>query len=42
MYTSEQIRQIYARLGLSVPGSLTPDRKNLFQLQQAFLMTVPY
>ncbi len=42
MYTTEQIRQTFSRLGLVSPKTITPDRETLFLLQQAFLTTVPY
>ena len=42
MYTTEQIRQTFLRLGLAVPETITPDRETLFRLQYAFLTTVPY
>ena len=42
MYTTEQIRQTFLRLGLAVPETVTPDRETLFHLQRAFLQTVPY
>lgn len=42
MYTTEQIRQTFLRLGLAVPETITPDRETLFRLQCAFLQAVPY
>ena len=42
MYTTEQIRQTFLRLGLAVPETITPDRETLFRLQRAFLQAVPY
>lgn len=42
MYTMEQIRQTFARIGLEAPATITPDKETLFRLQHAFLHTVPY
>ena len=42
MYTTEQIRQTFLRLGLAVPETITPDSETLFRLQRAFLQAVPY
>ena len=42
MYTEEQMRLIFARIGLSYDPSLKRDVELLARIQHAFLTTVPY